>query len=164
METKQQTLFSKLNEMLRPYEKLPVMTHDPEFLQRQNDLYGKLWENVKTNLTNHIAGQDETAETFVKQKLADYKVEATEFPSDSSQILDLMKLYYKVIAFSSFPRKHPSSMRTASPQLRKTFWETRLTYIRTRSAPSLTTSFRLPSPTVSCTSCPTSSLQIPCKI
>lgn len=95
METKQQTLFSKLDEMLRPYEKLPVMTHDPEFLQRQNDLYGELGDNAKSNLTNHIAGQDQNAEVFVRQRLADYKVEATEFPSDSSQILDLMKLYYK---------------------------------------------------------------------
>ncbi|XTI92272.1 P-loop containing nucleoside triphosphate hydrolase protein [Cenococcum geophilum] len=96
METKQQTLFSKLDEMLRPYEKLPVTTHDPEFLQRQKDLYGKRWENVKGNLTSHIAaGQGQDTEKFVRQRLADYKAEATEFPSDSSQILDLMKLYYK---------------------------------------------------------------------
>ncbi|OCK76112.1 hypothetical protein K432DRAFT_360967 [Lepidopterella palustris CBS 459.81] len=65
MENKRRILLDKLDEILRPYEKFPVTTHDPEFKK------------------------------YVGGKLASFTLERTEFPSDSSQILDLMKLYYK---------------------------------------------------------------------
>jgi hypothetical protein len=97
MKAKRRNLLEKLDEILRPIEKFPIMTHDIEFHKKRTELYGKLSNGDYLRLTRHIAaGHDKDTELFVKERLANYRLEKTEFPSDSAQILDLMNLYYEV--------------------------------------------------------------------
>jgi hypothetical protein len=104
MEKKRELLFNKLEEILQPFEKFPVMTHDPEFVKEKDALYKKPDDGVQSGMANAIsAGFNAETQDLVKKRMADYPLPTPEFPSDSSQILDLMKLYYKVRAspFSS---------------------------------------------------------------
>jgi GTPase SAR1 family protein len=103
LKNKQKIMQDKLNEILRPHEILPVMTYDPEFVQKQDEMYRRLRDGHRQQIQDTLArGESVEVETFVKDKLAGYELEKREFPSDSSQILDLVQLYYRVRHYDPF--------------------------------------------------------------
>jgi GTP-binding protein EngB required for normal cell division len=101
---KRKALFTKLEELMRPYETFPVMAHDPEFIHEREILYEKLHDKTKTKIAKHLgADTDDSMMRFAGERMSTYGMTQSEYPSDSSQILELMKMYYKVSIFYFSP-------------------------------------------------------------
>jgi hypothetical protein len=127
MNIRHDLLFMKLDEILRPFEELSAMTYDPEFTHERATFYARVQAQKNSSIFSHLTeGHNIEAVNYIQEKVATFETKEPEFPTDSSEILDLMKLYYKDIppAFmspgplQSFPRAYfPKVKRLVMLQL-----------------------------------------------